>query len=209
MRIWFSVSLEYSEPCCSPWPKRRGKERGGGEEWRLDTLMWKGGSGLEVLSRPSQPHLDVVMCVWSCQGGGCLWKWDSECKICGRSWPCITMYECVAEQNVIFLRLTRHACLVNMDGFVCSFKRSCDVDIITCVRHVYVYASLPECRGWTRIRPRVTNTCRCKSVSTHTPCMTALRYDKWKQTCTAPLALLSHPPAMTHSKEGDSLHLFE
>lgn len=61
------MSLEYSEPCCSPWPKRRGKERGGGEDWRLDTLMWKGGSGLEGLSRPSQARLDVVIArAWVC-----------------------------------------------------------------------------------------------------------------------------------------------
>lgn len=54
---------------------------GGGEDWRLDTLMWKGGSGLEGLSRPSQPYLAVVttqaclcacVCVWPRQGGGCL-----------------------------------------------------------------------------------------------------------------------------------------
>lgn len=49
--------------------EREGEGRGG-EDWRLDTLMWKGGSGLEGLSRPSQPRLDVVIArAWVCVCG--------------------------------------------------------------------------------------------------------------------------------------------
>lgn len=48
-------------------PRGEGRRREGGEDWRLDTLMWKGGSGLEGLSRPSQPRLDVVIArTWVC-----------------------------------------------------------------------------------------------------------------------------------------------
>lgn len=74
------------------------KERdgeGGGGVWPLDTLMWKGGSGLEGLSRLSQPFLlwllhktvCVRVCVgmharaWPRQGGRRLSQIDSKCEI--------------------------------------------------------------------------------------------------------------------------------
>ncbi len=98
-----------------------GDRRGWGLETghtHVERKIWPGGAQptLTALSRcVYRTSLFMCLCVWPRQGwGGDVWANEIQNVNMWVKLACIIMYECVAEQNVIFLHLARHACSMNM-----------------------------------------------------------------------------------------------